>query len=121
MVGEVSAERHDRRVGRVHLGIDRRIGQVARQRRAGGIDRRLHVLRGGIDVAVELELQRDLADPERARRGHQSASDGICPKLRSSGAVTSDAMVSGLAPGSWVVTWMVGKSTCGSEETGSHR
>ena len=28
------------------------------------------------------------------------------------------AMVSGLAPGSWVVTWMVGKSTCGSEAIG---
>ena len=31
------------------------------------------------------------------------------------------AMVSGLAPGSCVVTWMVGKSTCGSDETGSHQ
>ena len=30
-------------------------------------------------------------------------------------------MVSGFAPGSWVVTWMVGKSTCGREETGSHQ
>ena len=49
-----------------------------------------------------------------------SCSEGICPKLRSSGAVTSDAITSGLAPGSWVVTWMVGKSTCGSDETGSH-
>ncbi len=50
-----------------------------------------------------------------------SCIEGICPKLRSSGAVTSDAMTSGLAPGSWVVTWMVGKSTCGSDDTGSHR
>jgi len=50
-----------------------------------------------------------------------SWSDGICPKLRSSGAVTSDAMTSGLAPGNCVVTWMVGKSTCGSDETGSHK
>ena len=48
-------------------------------------------------------------------------SDGIWPNWRSSGAVTSAAMVSGLAPGNWVVTWMVGKSTCGSEETGSHQ
>ncbi len=45
-------------------------------------------------------------------------SDGICPNCRSSGAVTSEAMVSGLAPGSCVVIWMVGKSTCGSAETG---
>ena len=46
---------------------------------------------------------------------------GIWPKLRSSGAVTSEPMTLGLAPGSWVVTWMVGKSTCGSEDTGSQR
>ncbi|BAE52239.1 hypothetical protein amb3435 [Paramagnetospirillum magneticum AMB-1] len=31
------------------------------------------------------------------------------------------AMVSALAPGSWVVTWMVGKSTWGRAETGSSR
>ena len=48
-------------------------------------------------------------------------SAGICPNWRSSGAVTSAAIVSGLAPGSCVVTWMVGKSTCGSAETGSHQ
>ena len=48
-------------------------------------------------------------------------SAGICPNWRSSGAVTSVAMVSGLAPGSCVVTWMVGKSTCGSDETGSQK
>ena len=46
-------------------------------------------------------------------------SAGIWPNWRSSGAVTSEAMVSALAPGSWVVTWMVGKSTWGSEATGS--
>ena len=46
-------------------------------------------------------------------------SDGIWPNCRSSGAVTSDTIVSGLAPGSCVVTWMVGKSTCGSDDTGS--
>ena len=50
-----------------------------------------------------------------------TCSAEICPNWRSSGAVTSEAMVSGLAPGSCVVTWMVGKSTCGSEDTGSHR
>ena len=45
-------------------------------------------------------------------------SDGICPNWRSSEAVTSEAIVSGLAPGSCVVTWIVGKSTCGNGETG---
>ena len=48
-------------------------------------------------------------------------SAGIWPNWRSSGAVTSDTMVSGEAPGSCVVTWMVGKSTCGSAATGSHQ
>ena len=48
-----------------------------------------------------------------------AASDGICPNCRSSGAVTSVAIVSGLAPGSCVVTCTVGKSTCGSDDTES--
>ena len=64
-------QRDDRRIGRVHLRIDRRIRQVARQRRARRVDRGLHVLGGGVDVAVEIELQRDLADAERTRRRHQ--------------------------------------------------
>ncbi len=45
----------------------------------------------------------------------------ISPNWRSSDAVIRVAIVSGLAPGSWVVTWIVGKSTCGSAETGSER
>ena len=49
------------------------------------------------------------------------ASAGIWPSWRSSGAVTRLAVVSGLAPGNCVVTWMVGKSTCGSDEMGSHQ
>ena len=48
-------------------------------------------------------------------------SAGICPNSRSSEAVTSVDMVCGLAPGSCVETWMVGKSTCGSDETGSQK
>ena len=35
------------------------------------------------------------------------------------GVATADAMVSGLAPGRLALTWMVGKSTCGSGATGS--
>ena len=46
---------------------------------------------------------------------------GIWPNWRSSEAVIRVATVSGLAPGSWVVTWMVGKSTSGRAETGSAR
>jgi sugar/nucleoside kinase (ribokinase family) len=39
----------------------------------------------------------------------------------SSGVATAEAIVSGLAPGNSALTWMVGKSTFGSELTGSSR
>ena len=40
---------------------------------------------------------------------------------RSRGVATADAIVSGVAPGSDAVTWMVGKSTLGRSLTGSSR
>src|SRR6266571_4527173 len=46
---------------------------------------------------------------------------GIVENCFSSGVATAAAMVSGLAPGSWAETWIVGKSTLGSDETGSMR
>ena len=49
------------------------------------------------------------------------SSPVIWPNWRSSDAVIRVATVSGLAPGSWVVTWMVGKSTEGRAATGSCR
>ena len=42
----------------------------------------------------------------------------ISENWRSSGVATLDAMVSGLAPGRFALTWMVGKSTCGRAATG---
>ena len=45
-------------------------------------------------------------------------NDAICPNCRSSDAVTRFDIVSGFAPGNCVVTCTVGKSTCGSAETG---
>ena len=42
------------------------------------------------------------------------------PNCRSSGVATADAIVSGLAPGRLADTEMVGKSTCGSGDTGSN-
>ena len=47
------------------------------------------------------------------------ATPGICEIWFSSGVATDEAMVSGLAPGNWVVIRMVGKSTCGSGATGN--
>ena len=42
----------DRRVGRVDLAVGRIAAQVGRQVGARGVDRRLHVARGAVDVAV---------------------------------------------------------------------
>src|ERR1700689_3231502 len=43
----------------------------------------------------------------------------IRPSCRSSGVATEDAMISGLAPGKLAEIEIVGKSTCGSAETGN--
>ena len=66
----VAGERqdHDRRVGRVDLAVGGARRQVGGQLAAGGVDRRLHVARRAIDVAIEVELQRDRRGAERARR-----------------------------------------------------
>src|SRR5262245_22653343 len=48
-----------------------------------------------------------------------SVTDAIRPNCRSRGVATAAAMVSGLAPGSEAETPIVGKSTCGTGDTGS--
>src|ERR1700729_2139760 len=48
-----------------------------------------------------------------------SVTSAICPRWRSSGLATVVATSWGLAPGRVACTEMVGKSTCGSGETGS--
>ncbi len=70
MVSDVSAEDHDRSIGRIDLAIAGIAGESRRQRAAGRVDRRLHVARRAVDVAVEIELQHDARRPERAGRGH---------------------------------------------------
>src|SRR5579875_443555 len=50
-----------------------------------------------------------------------SVTDAMRPNWRSSGVATEDAMISGLAPGSEAETDTVGKSTCGSGDTGNRR
>ena len=60
----------DRRVGRVDLAIGRRARQILRQLPGGGVDRGLDVVGGGVDVAVEIELDGDRRRAERTRRRH---------------------------------------------------
>src|SRR5690348_285195 len=44
---------------------------------------------------------------------------GMTPRWRSSGVATLCAIVSGLAPGMFALTEMIGRSICGSDATGS--
>jgi hypothetical protein len=73
-------QRQDRRVGGVHLRVCRRIRQVQRQRPGRRVDRRLHVLRGRIHRAVQIELQGDLTGALRTLRCHQQ-QPGDLPEL----------------------------------------
>ena len=50
-----------------------------------------------------------------------SVTSAILPNCFSSGVATDDAMVSGLAPGNWAATEIVGKSTAGRGATGRSR
>src|SRR6185436_20626171 len=49
----------DRRVRGIDLAERRRCAHFLRQLVQGARNRRLHVLRGGVDVAIESELKRD--------------------------------------------------------------
>ena len=57
-------------VGRVGLPVGRRVRHVARQQAGCRLDRLLHVLRRGVDIAVEFELHRDRRVADPARRTH---------------------------------------------------
>ncbi len=50
-----------------------------------------------------------------------SVTAAMCPNWRSRGVATEEATVSALAPGRLALTEMVGKSTCGSGDTGNSR
>ena len=70
MASELSARVKNRRVGGIHFAVDRRVGQVGRQEGAAGIDGRLHLLFGDVNVLIEIKLQNDQRRAERAGRGH---------------------------------------------------
>ena len=63
-------EVEDRHVRRVDLAVGRRYRHVRGELAASERDRRLHVLSGGVDVAVQRELQGDLGGPLGAGGGH---------------------------------------------------
>ena len=59
----LSAEKKDRRVGRIDLPVKRRNGEVLGQLPAGGGDRRL-------DILSQIKLNHDLGRTQRAHRRH---------------------------------------------------
>ena len=68
--GRVRRKNEDRRVGRIELLVGWRRRHGLRQRLARRCDRGLHVLRREIDIAVEIELNRNRRGAEGAERGH---------------------------------------------------
>ena len=75
----------DRRVGRIDLAVGRVAAAGGRQVGARGVDRRLHVARGAVDVAVEVELQRDARRADASSCEVISVTSAIWPRCRSSG------------------------------------
>src|SRR2546422_1608411 len=67
--------------------------------------------RSRLNCSVMVVLPKELAEVIIAR-------PLIWPNCRSRGVVTEEVITSGLAPGYWAVTWMVGKSTDGNAEIG---
>ena len=63
-------EGHDRRIRRVDLAVDRRVGQIARQQVGGGVNGRLHFLLGDVQRQGQLELERDDRGAAGALGGH---------------------------------------------------
>ncbi len=60
----------NRRVGGIHFVVDRRIGEVGGKKSAAGIDGRLHLLLGDVNVLIKIKLQNDQRSAEGAGRGH---------------------------------------------------
>ena len=114
-------EDQDRRIGGIDLAQRRRRRHRRRQRPRGGGDRRLHVLRRGVDVAIERELQRDR---RRARRRWSRSSSRrrrwsrtVFPAASRPPWPSSPGSRRAATPSP---RWS-GKSTLGSSETGSSR
>ncbi len=70
------------------FAVRRVVRKVGRELAAGGVDRRLDVAGGGVDVPVEVELERDVRRAERAASSVISVTPAIRPNCRSSGVAT---------------------------------
>jgi hypothetical protein len=114
-------QQQDRRVGRVDLAVARRRRHLERQLPLRPRDRRLHVGRGRVDVAVQRELDRDRGRALRAFEVAIESMPAMVANCLISGVATEVAMVSGEAPGSCAETLTTGNSARGSAATGRER
>ena len=88
----------DGRIRRVYFAIDGRGRQIPRQEGESRIDRRLDLLLRHIQAQIQGELKRDDGTPLELVEVIW-VRPGIWPSCLSKGAVTEEAMTSGLAPG----------------------
>ena len=63
-------EDHNRRIGRVGLAIGRATWHAARQQALRGVDRRLYIAGGAVDISVEIELHNNARAAQRTGGGH---------------------------------------------------
>ena len=89
--------------------------------RAALRDHRLHVLGGGVDVAVEVELERDVRAAERAGGGHRVEAGDRRELLLERRRDRPTPSSPGWRRAALALTWIVGKSTFGRSLTGSSR
>jgi hypothetical protein len=82
-VVSVSEESHDRRVGWIELAVVGTGREVGWQIGDRGVDGCLHVTRGAVDIAIDVELHDDGGVADRARGGDFShAGDFAQPALQ---------------------------------------
>ena len=115
------ADIEHREVARVDLAEERRRGHFDRQPALRHRQRGLHVERGAVDVAAEIELDGDLRDAERRRRSSSTRCRRWSTAAARSARQPRPPWFPGWRPASVAVIWMVGKSTAGSAATGSSR
>src|SRR6202011_543859 len=73
-------KQQDRRVSRIGLAIIWLAGQISGKLAARRVDGRLHITGGDIDVAIQVELQRDSRGAQAARGSHLRHA-GDAPEL----------------------------------------
>ncbi len=63
-------QQHDRSIRGIDLAIGRLAGKIGGKLAASGVDGGLDVASGGVDIAIEIELQSDAGRPEATRGSH---------------------------------------------------